>query len=83
MVGGWRVGGSFRKYYHFVAPSFKLELARFSAWLRIQDGAECGNICISPGTSMKCNHDIVKNPDIGIIKNVKVSVDLPVSVGNG
>ena len=42
-VGGW-VGGSFRKYYHFVAPSCKLELARFSAWLRIQDGAECGNI---------------------------------------
>ena len=39
---GW-VGGSFRKYYHFVAPSCKLELARFSAWLRIQDGAECGN----------------------------------------
>ena len=38
------VGGSFRKYYHFVAPSFKLELARFSAWLRIQDGAECGNM---------------------------------------
>ena len=28
--GGW-VGGSFRKYYHFVAPSCKLELARFSA----------------------------------------------------
>ena len=29
-VGGW-VDGSFRKYYHFVAPSCKLELARFSA----------------------------------------------------
>ena len=29
-VGGW-VGGFFRKYYHFVAPSCKLELARFSA----------------------------------------------------
>ena len=41
--GRW-VGGSFRKYYHFVAPSCKLELTRFSAWLRIQDGAECGNI---------------------------------------
>ena len=27
-----------------MAPSCKLELARFSAWLRIQDGAECGNI---------------------------------------
>ena len=26
-----------------MAPSCKLELARFSAWLRIQDGAECGN----------------------------------------
>ena len=43
MVGGW-VGGSLRKYYHFVAPSCKLELARFSALLRIQDGAECGNM---------------------------------------
>ena len=38
-----RVGGSFKKYYHFVAPSCKLGLARFSAWLRIQDGAESGN----------------------------------------
>ena len=35
---------SFRKYCHFVAPSFKLELARFSAKLRIQDGAKCGNM---------------------------------------
>ena len=26
-----------------MAPSCKLELARFSALLRIQDGAECGN----------------------------------------
>ena len=40
LAGGWVV--SCRKYYHFVAPSCKLELARFSAWLRIQDGAECG-----------------------------------------
>ena len=40
-VGSGRVG-SCRKYYHFVAPSCKLELARFSAWLRIQDGTECG-----------------------------------------
>ena len=40
-VGGWVV--SFRKYFHFVAPSYKLVLARFSALLRIQDGAECGN----------------------------------------
>ena len=38
-----RVGDSFRKYCHFVAPSCKLELARFSGQLRIQDGAECGN----------------------------------------
>ena len=34
---------SFRKYFHFVAPSCKLRLARFSDYLRIQDGAECGN----------------------------------------
>ena len=27
-----------------IAPSCKLKLARFSALLRIQDGAECGNI---------------------------------------
>ena len=27
-----------------MASSYKLELARFSALLRIQDGAECGNI---------------------------------------
>ena len=27
-----------------LAPSCKLKLARFSAKLRIQDGAECGNI---------------------------------------
>ena len=38
-VGGWF---SFRKYFHFVAPSCKLGLARFSDYLRIQDGAECG-----------------------------------------
>ena len=29
-----------------MAPSCKLELARFSAKLRIQDGAECGNIVV-------------------------------------
>ena len=26
-----------------MVESYKLELARFSAWLRIQNGAECGN----------------------------------------
>ena len=41
-VDGW-VDDSFRKYCHFVTPSRKLELARFSALLKIQDGAECGN----------------------------------------
>jgi len=40
---GWWVEDSFRKYCHFMAPSCKLELARFSALLKIQDGAECGN----------------------------------------
>ena len=39
---GW-MDDSFRKYCHFVAPSYKLELARFSILLRIQDEAECGN----------------------------------------
>ena len=29
-----------------MAPSCKLELARFSAWLRIQDRAECANYVI-------------------------------------
>ena len=40
MVGvgvGW--GGPVGLYSHFVAPSCKLELARFSAKLSIQDGA--------------------------------------------
>ena len=36
-----------------MAPSCKLKLARFSALLRIQDGAECGNkqtpVVIGPG----------------------------------
>ena len=31
-----------RKHYYFMAPSCKLELARFSAWLKIHDGADCG-----------------------------------------
>ena len=31
MVGGLSADGWFRKYYHFVAPFCKLELARFSA----------------------------------------------------
>ena len=46
-VGGWVDGwvdDSYRKYSHFVAPSCKMELDRFSALLRIQDGAERGNI---------------------------------------
>ena len=34
-----------------MAPSCKLELARFSAYLRIQDGAECGNrLCLCSKT---------------------------------
>ena len=64
-VAGW-VDDSFRKYCHFVAPSCKLELARFSALLRIQDGAECGNIadmdkypqdkcCLDKHRSDSCN----------------------------
>ena len=44
-----------------MALSCKLEFARFSALLRIQDGAECGNICLCwcwytnllPGHSIK------------------------------
>ena len=36
--GGWVVGSA-ALYSHFVAPSCKLELARYSALLRIQDGA--------------------------------------------
>ena len=39
---GW-AGHSFRNYCHFVGPSCNLELARLSALLRIQDGAECVN----------------------------------------
>ena len=36
-VGGW-VAGSFGIYYHLVAPSCKLELARFSAPQDVSDG---------------------------------------------
>ena len=40
----WLAGGcSYRKYSHSVAPSCKMELARFSSLLKIQDGAKCGN----------------------------------------
>ena len=31
-----------------LAPSCKLKLARFSAKLRIQDGAECGKMVFTP-----------------------------------
>ena len=41
--GGWVVDDSFKKNFHFVAPSCKLELARFSGLPRIQDGNEFGN----------------------------------------
>ena len=42
--GGWVNGWDFyRKYYHFVAPSYKLELARFSVKPKNPDGAECVN----------------------------------------
>ena len=41
-VGGW-LDDSFKKNFHFVAPSCKLELARFSGLPRIQDGNEFGN----------------------------------------
>ena len=37
------MSGSFRKYYDFVAPSYKLELERFLALLKIHDEAECGS----------------------------------------
>ena len=42
-MGGWVGGCQDAKSCHFVAPFFKLELARFSVKLSIQDGAECGN----------------------------------------
>ena len=39
----------FRSQQHFLwlseAQSCKLEFERFSVWLKIQDGAECGNTC--------------------------------------
>ena len=43
----WRVGGSYRKYSHSVTPSCKLDLARFSAGLKIQDEAECSNYLLT------------------------------------
>ena len=58
-IAGW-VDDSFRKYCHFVAPSCKLELARFSALLRIQDGAECGNNLFIK-TLLVASHSSCKN----------------------
>ena len=47
-----------------MAPSCKIELARFSARLRIQDEAECGNIMAvttpSPIRKRKKKEDFVK-----------------------
>ena len=40
-VAGWVAGPMI--IVPILAPSCKLKLARFSAELRIQDGAECGN----------------------------------------
>ena len=42
LLGGW-LGGPMI-IVPILAPSCKLKLARFSAELRIQDGAECGNL---------------------------------------
>ena len=42
-LGSWVGGCQDAKSCHFVDPSFKLELARFSVKLSIPDGAECGN----------------------------------------
>ena len=42
----WKLCGGHSNHFKtdgYVAPSCKVELARFSASLRIQDGAECGN----------------------------------------
>ena len=41
-LGGWLAGSMI--IVPILAPSCKLKLARFSAKLRIQDGAQCGNI---------------------------------------
>ena len=53
-----------------MAPSCKLELARFSALWKIQDGAECGN-----------NHEISAKKKFGILlklmKNNKFSAIAP------
>ena len=43
-LGGWVAGSMI--IVPILAPSCKLKLARFSAKLRIQDGAECGNMFI-------------------------------------
>ena len=41
-MAGWLAGPMI--IVPILAPSCKLKLARFSAELRIQDGAECGNM---------------------------------------
>ena len=45
-LGGWLAGWMAGSMIigPMLAPSFKLKLARFSAELRIQDGAGCGNL---------------------------------------
>ena len=44
-AGGWVVSS---EKWHSVAPSCKLGLSKFSALLRIQDGAECGKKMRTP-----------------------------------
>ena len=50
---GW-MGGFFQEI--FPLCGCKLVLARFSATLRIQDGAECGNICGDSGCDSSGDH---------------------------
>ena len=62
LLGGWLAGwlagwlGGSMIIVPILAPSCKLKLARFSAELRIQDGAECGNNSIIQTDSIMMLH---------------------------
>ena len=63
-----------------LAPSCKLKLARFSAKLRIQDGAKCGNILkvYAERTRRKLRGNVKKTNSISI-DIIQIEVDLPPS----
>ena len=59
-----------------MAPSFKVELARFSAWLRIQDGVR---VWQQAGAELGQAQDKLKvKVDVGVEVQVKVGAEVEV-----